>query len=61
MVVHIGFYVCNDNGKNANDISSDVKNLVNLENKKGYNHIETFKKILNTNNESKKRFNGLIN
>lgn len=39
------FYVCNDDGKNANDISTDVKNLVNLEKKKGYNQIKTFKKF----------------
>ena len=39
------FYICNDDGKNANDISTDIKNLVNLEKKKGYNQIKTFKKF----------------
>ena len=55
------FYVCNDNGVNANKISKDVHALINSEKEKGYNHYNTYLKFSENVNKIKEELMYLVN
>lgn len=54
------FYVCNNHGKHANQISKNVNELIKIEKGKGYNILDTYKDFSNNVHKIKNELMDLI-